>query len=146
MKHLLALYLASVLVLCITVGCQKAKRYPLAPVSGVVTLDGRPLTNAKVTFRPRRGPSSSGVTDGRGRFQLTTFRDDPGAVVGEHRVAIYSPTVKKSSASDVDPPRSSKQKVPLRYNDMTELTFEVRADGSDQANFELSSANGSNSH
>ena len=57
-----------------------------APVSGTVTLDGKPLSEVSVWFQPSDygydaeghyvgGVGASGVTDSAGRFQAHTFRD-----------------------------------------------------------------------
>lgn len=60
----------------------------LAPVSGTVTLDGRPVEDAAVMFSPiDGGPVASGTTDSQGEFRLTCL-NRPGAVVGKHRVAV----------------------------------------------------------
>ncbi len=60
----------------------------LAPASGKVTLDSRPLADAAVNFVPvDGGPVASGVTDDQGRFSLATV-NRPGAVPGRHRVTV----------------------------------------------------------
>jgi len=80
--------LASVLA----AGCSGPK---LVPVTGQVTLNGRPLKNVRVEFHPDpdqgvTGPSSSGVTDDSGNFTLTcpSRNNAPGAVIGPHRVVL----------------------------------------------------------
>ncbi len=70
-------------------GCDRSG-LNLAPVEGVVTLDGKPVEAAGVVFMPvdpKQGPPASGTTDAAGKFTLTTA-NRPGASVGEHRVAI----------------------------------------------------------
>lgn len=60
-------------------------------VKGNVTLDGKPLAGATVSFIPRDksgGRAASGRTDTSGDFQLTTFRTDDGAVPGEYKVIV----------------------------------------------------------
>jgi hypothetical protein len=62
----------------------------LAPVEGIVTLDGQPVADAGVLFvpsDPKQGPPAMGVTDATGAFSLRTVNDD-GAVVGDYRVSI----------------------------------------------------------
>jgi hypothetical protein len=62
----------------------------LAPVEGVVTLDGAPVTEAGVMFVPNDsslGPPATGVTDAEGWFSLVTA-NRTGALVGDHRVVI----------------------------------------------------------
>jgi hypothetical protein len=123
------------------VGCNPAGQH-LAPVSGVVTLDGRPLANGSVSFQPVApqgstiaGKGSAAYCDGQGRFQLETIDGDPGAVVGEHRVRIYGPRSRVDSADDTG--GGSAEIVPPKYNFETTLTFTVPAEGSQNANFAL---------
>ena len=88
-----------------TVGC--AKKLPvIVPTEGVVTIDGKPLANATVTFVPqldRFGDESNSVaiTDEAGRFTLNcNFNNAPGAVEGEHIVLVTeSPLPDKLRAS-----------------------------------------------
>src|SRR3954451_22712547 len=78
------------------VGCGP-KPTRIAKVSGRVTLDGKPLPKASVTFapmatkdRPNPGPTAQGMTDDEGRYQLTLGTGDSkaGAVVGKCRIYI----------------------------------------------------------
>jgi hypothetical protein len=59
-------------------------------VEGIVTLDGKPLSGATVTFMPigENGRTASGRTDTDGSFRLTTYRSDDGAVPGEYKVLV----------------------------------------------------------
>ena len=79
-------------------GCGSAE-YELAPVSGQVTMNGKPLPNVeiKVSFQPvatgtdepNPGPGSYAITDADGRFTLRTIEPDAdGAVVGKHIVRL----------------------------------------------------------
>jgi hypothetical protein len=83
----------SVLLLLAFVGGCGTKGF--APVSGTVTLDGKPLPNASVNFQPldskQSGQGSVGKTDADGRYSLRVVVDNKaGAVVGKHRVSISS--------------------------------------------------------
>src|SRR5688572_28230018 len=125
-------------------GCDQSP-YGLAPVSGLVTLDGNPVPGAQVSFQPQGGsgnenpgPGSTGVCDSSGRYELKTIRDEPGAVPGPHAVRIYGPREAVSSGSDTDAP-GRKELFPPRYNFQTELTFEVPPEGSTTASFECTS-------
>ena len=63
--------------------------YPeTAPVRGVVTLDGKPLTGASVNFVPAAGRSSAGMTDDDGRYELSYTGRIKGAMLGSHRVML----------------------------------------------------------
>ncbi|MEX0726282.1 MAG: carboxypeptidase-like regulatory domain-containing protein [Planctomycetaceae bacterium] len=107
------------------------KHPPLGDVSGVVTLDGAPLPNAEVVFRPIVGDqegeqaASIGLTDAEGEYTLSYVKDVAGAAVGVHRVQIR--------ARD----ENGREKVPVQFNDETTLNFEVK-DGNNQADFALS--------
>src|SRR5437870_9275801 len=69
-----------------------------APVSGKVTMDGKPLAKVSVIFSPLPTPGSNiagntagGVTDENGQYTLKTSTPDglkDGAQVGKHRVSI----------------------------------------------------------
>src|SRR5439155_21810734 len=69
----------------ITTGCGSGNK--VVPVSGTVTLDGKPLANAHVAFQPEApkgsqnaGVGSYGVTDASGKYTLKMVdTDQPGA-------------------------------------------------------------------
>ena len=117
----------------------------VAPVSGVVTLDGKPLAHASVSFQPispakgvNPGAGSQGETDDNGAFTLRVVGEGrDGAYVGRHRVEIAKYTRDRvDPASDRGPP--SRNLVPPKYNLQTTLTYEVPPGGTDRANFDLS--------
>ena len=61
----------------------------VVPVSGVVTLDGKPLAGAAITFEPvAGGVFGCGSTNEKGEFTLGTFTDTDGALSGVHRISI----------------------------------------------------------
>jgi hypothetical protein len=75
-------------------GCGRSP-FELAPVTGTVTIDGKPLTSARVMFAPvakpgthESGKPAVGRLGADGSFHLTTYDDDDGAVVGDHWVTI----------------------------------------------------------
>jgi len=126
-------------------GCGEAPKF--APVSGVVTLNGKPLANATVAFAPiakegsiDAGDGSAGKTNAQGEYTLTTSRRVPGAMVGKHRVRI-SVLAQQVGESDQRPPPGGwplKDKIPARYNGETTLTFDV-VPGPNKADFDLKS-------
>jgi hypothetical protein len=131
-------------LLPLALGC--GKPYELAPVSGRVTLNGKPLAKAWVHFAPAAskgndspGPTAHGETDADGRFKLIVDPDHPGAVVGRHRVFISTLELARRPGGDVPDAgaKAGRDKVPARYNQETKLTFEVPAAGTDAANFDL---------
>jgi hypothetical protein len=85
----------------------------VAPVSGVVTLDGKPLDRASVVFKPEAGGRPSfGVTDENGRFSLAYSMNEDGAEVGPATVTIS--TKLQVEGADENRPRAA-ERVPARY-------------------------------
>jgi hypothetical protein len=116
----------------------------IVPVSGIVTLDGKPLANAHVAFQPATsggksivGVGSYGNTDADGKYTLKVAdSDQPGAVVGKHRVEINL----RVESDDRDPKtRPPPKTLPVKYNRQSELQFEVKPGGASEANFDLKS-------
>ena len=62
-----------------------------------------------------------------------------GALVGKHRVSITS--APETGVAD-DDAGVFEDPVPARYNTETELEFDVPADGTDKADFKLTSESG----
>lgn len=83
-----SVYFASVIV---AFGCSQdgPKR---VSVKGRVTLDGQPLANVSVHFKPVNhtpGNGSLGPTDADGNFTLLDVRGISGAIPGEYRVYFH---------------------------------------------------------
>jgi hypothetical protein len=109
--------------------------YKLVPVSGKVTLNGKPVPEAHVSFEPRAvGPGCYARTDAEGRFTMQSVLDDkPGAVPGTHVVRI---TTARSGNPNDDAAEMVGEVAPQRFLDGSE-SFDVPAGGTDQADFEL---------
>lgn len=127
-------------------GCSSSE-FDLAPVSGTVTMDGRPVAGARVIFEPSRtgqaalsaGPSSDGTTDEEGRYSLLTSVDeDRGAVVGKHSVTITTYLAKSDRSRDTSEV-VRREEIPKKYFEPGVLTFDVPADGTSRADFALES-------
>ncbi len=137
----------------LALGCGSSKK--LAPVSGVVKLDGKPLAGAAIMFEPvenDNGPNmqpttSGGKTDDNGAYTLESSTGDKGAIVGKHKVRISVAKVQQpqdpEGGGDGRPkPRSGPamvEKLPARYNSKSDLTCDVPPDGKTDANFDLKS-------
>jgi len=83
--------LAMGLLLC--TGC--GTKLPVAPVSGTITFEGKPLVGASITTQPigadltNPGSGSFAQTDDQGRFELELVKPAvKGAIIGAHRVMI----------------------------------------------------------
>jgi hypothetical protein len=74
------------------VGCgsdSTAGRPKTYPVTGTVTLDGKSVAGATVTFQLTGASGSAvGVTDAAGKYTLTTFGGGDGAQAGDYAVAV----------------------------------------------------------
>jgi hypothetical protein len=78
---------------------------------GFLTLDGRPVKNALITFVPdNKGPIASARTTPDGRFQLATWSEEDGILPGDYQVCV----VKLVGAQDEDPG----EPVPTIYSNM----------------------------
>ena len=109
-------------------GCgDRGDRPELGLVEGVVTLEGKPIANARVVFEPLTGRESLGVTNEDGHYELIYIRDIKGAVVGPHTVRI-------TMATDKAP----KEQISPQYNRRTELEREVQS-SRNRFDFELGS-------
>ncbi len=73
------------------------EKFPTAPVTGTVLCNGSPVEMAIVYFEPlREGDSPGGkqgyaLTDSNGRFTISTYGKEDGAVIGKHRVRVGPP-------------------------------------------------------
>jgi glycine/D-amino acid oxidase-like deaminating enzyme len=135
------------LIVVVALGCG-GRQY--ASVSGKVTLNGKPLANALVTFQPMApdgaldaGMGSTGRTNDNGEYALRLSSGDNGARVGRHHVMVTLLAVKDRDPEDDTrvvrggPPLLDT--IPARYNSESTLTFEVPSGGSQAGNFDLTS-------
>ena len=81
----------SLLLVLLTTGC--SNKYKPVPVSGVVTLDGKPVEGANVFFYAvgdaKEGRQASGSTDKEGVFHLSTLGKNDGALRWDYKVVIH---------------------------------------------------------
>ena len=86
-------------------GCSNSSRARTYPVTGTVTLQGKPVAGAAITFVPtgNEGEAASAITDSNGKYALTTWRAGDGARPGEYRVKIS-----KQEQQTVDPSKMVK--------------------------------------
>jgi hypothetical protein len=122
----------TMLILVLT-GCGRGDRPILAPVSGAVTYNGRPLARGRITFHPEQGRSASGkIVDGK-ITEVTTVTLGDGAVVGRHKVQICS-FVREPQGMELVP-----WAIPERYGNVATsgLTAEVIAGKQNAFPFEL---------
>jgi len=125
--------MAALLTLTLAVGCNSEKLPRLGRVSGTVTLDGQPVTDASITFEGAKEgePPSLGKTDATGKYELYYSRGHKGATIGEHAVQINT----YQAASDENP-TPKKETIPAKYNAKSELKQTVKG-GTNKIDFDL---------
>jgi hypothetical protein len=123
-------------------------------VSGVVTLDGQPLPGVHLTFdQPELSPNENvgyvAKTDAEGRYSLRPMMGEgSGVPPGKYRVSLTTavadpsappprPKGGRATIYDVSPPPPP-EKIPPAYLG-GKLTFDVPAEGTEEANFDLKS-------
>ena len=113
-----------VAVFLLSCGCDS--KPPMAPASGTVTLEGKPLPAGRILFEPVVAEEAvSAVGDIQdGTFQLFTYEEGDGVHPG-----TYYPTVMDPKEDDDD---GAKSEVRIGVVQLPQTTFEVTADGPNQ--------------
>ncbi len=131
--------LLAVLLGTIIAGCHSrdSDLPPQYPVSGLVTLDGKPLAGAGIMFLPRgetRGTGAFAMTGADGKFSLKTDYGGDGAPEGEFSVTV-SKVVNRDGTPYVPNPDAAeageRETLPVIYHDSlkTVLTAQVPKGG-----------------
>jgi hypothetical protein len=127
----------NLMIILLLAGCGKSGPQ-LAPVRGLVTLDGQPVFEAQLIFQPDEGQGSPsyGVTDKDGQYEVGYKRDQKGALVGWHTVSI---TMDWQIVGPDGGYIRRAQAIPPRYNTQSELRREVERGKENVFEFELKS-------
>jgi hypothetical protein len=127
-----------IILLLAAVGCS---RTGVVPVEGVVKLDGKALPEATVQFLSQEsgGRDATGFTNPEGKFRLTTYQANDGALPGRYKVIVQvaetasgprtsSPAEAQRAAVEAEDPVGSK--IPSHYSrpDQTRLVQDIPAD------------------
>lgn len=124
----------------------QAGRPPVVESGGVITHDGQPLGDAVITLLPVAGSHSPYArSDADGRFTLTTFDPNDGAVAGDYKVTVTCIVVEhEPNPKDPEhlPPlhHAEYSLIPEDCADLakTPLTITIPADGSKELVLALS--------
>ncbi|ADB18261.1 hypothetical protein Psta_3600 [Pirellula staleyi DSM 6068] len=125
--------LVTAVALLVAAGCGGLE----ASVSGVVKLDGAPLTKGDVAFHPvGKGTAAYGVVDGSGKYQLSTGTD-AGLLPGDYVVTVV--VTEEVPLQPGAAPLPPKVTSPIKYSDkgQSPLRVTVKA-GSNDIPLELS--------
>lgn len=132
-------------------GCGKSgdpNRPKTVKAGGVVLYNGQPVEGATVTLMPMdSGPRGAvGTTNAQGRFSLTSFDPNDGAVPGKYYVGISKVVLESAPAGQSGPggeqdpeAKVAKDLLPLKYKvpQQSGLTAEITASGPNDLKFEL---------
>jgi hypothetical protein len=140
------------LVFGLAVGCGEPANPDLQPVTGTVTMDGKPLDSATVFFRPSgvtKGTGAFGKTDGGGKYTLRADRGGEGTLEGTYDVIISREvnsdgTPVSDVAADPDAPAAVdggiRESVPAAYSNYQRPTLTATVPpGGTTADFPLKS-------
>lgn len=131
-----------VLVAALVAAAGCSDRPAVAPVSGRVLYNGRPLPYGSIAFQPPRGQMAGAAIQPDGTFRLSTFAEYDGAIVGPHKVSVKCYTSQRPSELAQKTPGEAtlgELLIPAEYTFMERsgLTADVPADGVDSLVFEL---------
>ena len=133
-------YMLLIVVGQVLVGCGSRGQFPVASTRGSVTCEGQPVPGAFVFFEPLASGTSAlvgkqgiGVADANGKFVISTYGDNDGAVIGKHRVRVGAPN------ADMHPNFS----CPCTLNSEVDvLEVEVKDDGKNEFQLALKKKTG----
>jgi hypothetical protein len=117
-------------------GCGDENPLGRLPVTGTVSLDGKPLERGSVSFEPLGGGTSSGSTIAAGEFAI---REEKGLPPGRYRVRVYSASA-ETAPEDQLPGESGpphKDLIPKTWNANSEQQVEVTEGGENAFNFDI---------
>jgi hypothetical protein len=114
---------ALVLLAFACTGC--GAKSSVAPVRGKVLLDDKALANGFIVTLPPGGRGAK-ATINNGDFELGTFGNSDGALIGTHKVAVVANEPSKGADAEA---AQGKLLVPQRYTnpETSGLTIEVKA-------------------
>lgn len=88
-------------------GCGGSSNLPdTVDAGGTVTYNGDPVPGARVVFRVKGGRPATAITGGDGKFALSTFGEQDGAIPGEHTVTVMK-TLKAGVAESSNDPSNA---------------------------------------
>lgn len=87
-------------------GCN-SQNVTLVPADGILTIDGQPTGGIMVQFVPDvlddeiEAPTSQGLSNPDGTFELFTLKNQPGAIEGDHRVSLFDTEEERPEQGEV---------------------------------------------
>ena len=143
MRHRQVLLFAVIALGTTVSGCRRGNDLDLQAVSGSVTLDSRLLDSGTMRFVPMaKNGLLGGATIAAGQYRIPK---EKGLPPGKYAVQISAaqPSAGGGPAQPGPPGLGGtgplKEAVPEQYNSKSQLTIEVKPDGGNTFNFDLSS-------
>jgi hypothetical protein len=120
-------------------GCGSSDGLDRQAISGMVTLDGQPLSDGAILLEPSTQDSGTavGATIRRGAFAIAR---DQGPVPGTYRVRIYAGSgvqAPPGKGQTDNTRRPMVERIPAVYNTRSELRAEVTTRGANRFRFDL---------
>ncbi|QDU53160.1 hypothetical protein [Gimesia panareensis] len=121
-------------------GCdQQTDQSPTALVKGVISFQGKPLERGEIVFFPEGGARiAHGKIQPDGSYQLTTYEEGDGALLGNHQITVVSERDMEGVLPE-DPEASMEPSlIPTKYSlqKTSGLTAQVK-EGDNEINFDL---------
>jgi hypothetical protein len=110
---------AGIALLCLGSACDRSPT--IVPVSGKISIDGKPVTAGSIQVYPKNYRAASAKIEQDGSFKLQTFKDFDGCVLGEHGVTVFS----NETIND----KSSRYYVPERYSQIETSDVKIAING-----------------
>jgi hypothetical protein len=150
MNKIMTIFIFSVCLLCF--GCNNGSKLDgLVPARGVLKLDGKPVSDATVIFKPvGQTRSAIGTTDANGNFSMMTLNPNDGVYPGEY-IVTATKTEYRGEIREEQPKGSDERSkiihdnreiiehLPLKYaaSDTTDLKITIPAGGNKKIAFDL---------
>jgi len=115
-------------------GCSLETPPKPVPVSGVVMLNGKPLTKGMISFVPAaagEGASrpSTAMIQPDGTYKATSFKEGDGLLVGSYKIVVTS-DAQSLTAEEIAAGKKTVSTIPKAYTSLTTtpLSLEIAAD------------------
>ncbi len=134
------LLLLGALSIAAWVGCGEDNPLGRKAVSGMVTLDGKPLSSGSIQFAPLdKGPVLGGCNIKEGSY---TIAAEKGLPPGKYLVRISAPDMSFFETVPAEERRHSKPPnlAPPEYGSESKITITVTGEGPNEFNFDMKSA------
>ena len=107
----------------------------VAPVTGTVLWNGKPLEEGTIVFHPTSGRSASGTIKGGEIVEVTTTTKGDGAPVGENKVTVFATKPDPKDTSGM----GTISLIPVKYNDVKKsgLNATIKSNQENSVAFDL---------